>query len=197
MASDCGDEPSDPTTEIAANGDVILLIGFHKTRILVNSVVLRNASRYFNAMFGPNFSEGQDLKGSVIKEIPMPDDNAAALEILFNIIHLRNAAVPECLKPNEVFELAVVADKFDCVIPLKHASMQWLRPKTAMDILEMGHLMAAAYILDNARAFMDTTWEMIFRHGGSYLRLADQGLRLTDFVPMKAFCKSGSLDTQE
>lgn len=197
MASECSDELSDSTTEIAANGDVFLVIGFRKRRIQVNSVVLRNASKYFNAMFGPNFSEGQDLKGSVIKEIPMPDDNAAALEILFNIIHLRNTAVPESLKPNKVFELAVVADKFDCIIPVKHASMQWLRPKTAMDILEMGHLMAAAYILDNARAFMDITWEMIFRNGGSYLRLADQGLRLTDFVPMKAFCKSDPQDTQE
>tara|TARA_R110002003_G_scaffold848_4_gene21695 strand:- start:507 stop:1010 length:504 start_codon:yes stop_codon:yes gene_type:complete len=167
MASECGDGPSDSTVKIAANGDVILVIDFHRRSIQVNSVVLGNASKYFNAMFGLNFSEGQDLKRSVIKEIPMPDDNAVALEVLFNIIHLRNHAVPEYLKPNEVFELAVVSDKFDCAILLKHASMQWLRPKTATDILEMCNLMAATYILDNARAFMDTKWEMIFRYGGS------------------------------
>jgi hypothetical protein len=182
-------ESSTPVTEIAANGDIILIVGPDKKRIQVHSFYLKDASEYFKAMFGPHFSEGQDLVGSSPKEIPMLDDSANALEIICNIIHHRNDAVPESLKPDEIFEIAIAADKFDCVVVLKHVSTLWLNPRNIEDIFELGYLMAAAYILDNPRAFSEITRSMIFRYNKSYLPLVDKTVGLIDFVPWKTFCK--------
>ena len=119
----------------------------------------------------------------------MPDDIANALEIICNIIHHRNDAVPEKLKPDEIFKIAIAADKFDCIVALKYATTLWLNPRNVKDIFELGHLMAAAYILDNARAFDEITLLMLFHHKGSYLPLADEIAGLIDFIPWKTFCK--------
>jgi hypothetical protein len=140
-------------------------------------------------MFGPHFAEGKDLKSDDPKEILMPDDNANALEAICNVIHLRNDAVPESLSPDDIFQIAITADKFDCVIALKHASTVWLNPKGIEGISELGCLMVAAYILDNAQAFSDITLSMILHHTGSYLPLADEVIGLIEFLSWKALCK--------
>lgn len=93
------------------------------------------------------------------------------------------------LSPNDIFEVAVAADKFDCVVALKHASTLWLNPKGVTGILEFGYLMAAAYILDNAQAFSDITLLMVLHHADSFLPLAEQVIGFIDFVPWKALCK--------
>ncbi|KAK7178318.1 hypothetical protein PSPO01_15627 [Paraphaeosphaeria sporulosa] len=168
--------------EIATNSDVILVAGPHKRRIQVCSFVLKNASKYFSNMFGPNFSEGQGLRVNRLKEILMPEDDANALEIICNILHLRNDVVPEALTPIEVLEIAVLADKFDCIVAVKHASTFWLNPRECQGITELGHLMAAAYILDNARAFSEITLSMILYYKDRYLSLAEEDIGLDDSV---------------
>lgn len=119
----------------------------------------------------------------------MPDDNAHALEIICNVIHLRNDAVPRSLSPKDIFEIAIAADKFDCVVALKYASAIWLNPKGVENILELSYLMSAAYILDDAQAFGDITLSMMLNHKDSSLPLADQGAGITDWVPWKVLCK--------
>ncbi|KAF2495477.1 hypothetical protein BU16DRAFT_390775 [Lophium mytilinum] len=182
MATEDADQSSTAVVEIARNGNVILVVGPRERRLQVCSTVLKNASKYFNAMFGPHFSEGQDLRVARPKEVPMPEDDANVLEILCNIIHHRNDAVPETLSGTEVFDVAVAADKFDCVVAIKHASTLWLNPREIQDVIELGHLMATAYILDNAQAFSEITLAMMLRHKESYLPLADEEL-----VPWRTF----------
>jgi hypothetical protein len=176
-------------TEIATNGDLVFVVGPHSKKMQVSSFILKNASPYFRAMFGSHFAEGKDLKSDDPKEILMPDDNANALEVICNIIHLRNDAVPESLSPNDIFQIAIAADKFDCIVALKHVSTIWLNPKGIQGISELGYLMVAAYILDNARAFSDITLSMMLHHTDSYLPLADEVIGLIDFLPWKALCK--------
>ena len=176
-------------TEVATHGDVVLVVGPHNKKIRVYSSVLKNASKYFRVMFGPHFAEGQNLDSDNPKEVSMTEDNAHALEVICNVIHLRNDAVPHSLSPKEIFEIATAADKFDCVVALRYASAIWLNPKGVEDILELGYLMAAAYILDDAQAFGDITISMMLHHQGSYLPLADQVVGLTDWVPWKALCE--------
>jgi len=117
---------TDTSVPIAANGDVYLLVGPDLKRLRVSSQtsqILRNASTYFSNLFGPKFAEGQNLSSSDPKEVPMPDDDARAVEMICNIIHLRNDAVPLSLAPEEVFEVAAAADKFDCASAVKLASV--------------------------------------------------------------------------
>ena len=192
MATQNTKQPSTSVVEIAKDGNVILLVGPDKKQLQVCSSVLSNASKYFKNMFGPHFSEGQDLRADGLKEVSMPDDDSNALEIVCNIIHLRNDAVPETLSPTEVLNVAVVADKFDCVVAMKHASALWLNPREIQDITELGHLMAAAYVLDNARAFGEITLSMILRHKGRYLSLADENIGLDEYLLWQVICKFSS-----
>jgi hypothetical protein len=189
IAADSADDAATARTEIATNGDVVLVAGPHGKKIQVSSSALRTASTYFGAMFGPRFAEGQGLNSNGPKEILMPDDNANAVEVICNIMHFRNEAIPQSLSPTEVFEIAVAADKFNCVVALKHASAIWLNPDGVKSITELAYLMAAAYIFDNAQAFSRVTLAMVLRHTGSYLPLAEQLIDLFDFVPGKILCK--------
>jgi hypothetical protein len=183
------DSTSSSTAVIAPNGNVILVVGPHERRIQVSSSVLQNASKYFCNMFGPHFLEGQDLGGNDPKEIVMPDDDANVLEIICNIFHLRNDAVPETLSPTVILEIAVAADKFDCIVAIKLASTLWLVPKENHSIIELGQLMAAAYVLNNARSFKEITLSMILGHKDSYLPLADEEVGLVNKVPWETVCE--------
>ena len=171
--------------EIATNSDIILVVGPEKRKLQVNSCVLKNASKVFNAMFGPHFREGQDLHGNYPKEIPMLDDNADALTIICRILHLRNDSISDSLTPNEVLQIAIAADKFDCVMRLKAHTAKWLNSGNMQDILELGRLSVASYILDNAWAFGQLTYAMIFRSRDSYIPLASE---FSDYIPQKTFC---------
>jgi hypothetical protein len=178
---------TDTSVSIAANGDVYLLVGPDWKRLRVSSQILRNASTYFSNLFGPNFAEGQNLSSSDPKEVRMPDDNARAVETICNIIHLRNDAVPLRLAPEEVFEIAVAADKFDCVSAVKLASIFWLKTSgTEVQVVsELARLLGAAYILDNGDAFGEITLAMMMQHKESYLPLVEH---LLNFVPWEVLC---------
>jgi hypothetical protein len=178
---------ADTSVPIAAHGDVYLLVGPDSKRLRVSSHILRNGSTYFSNLFGPNFAEGQNLSSSDPEEVLMPDDDARAVEMICNIIHLRNNAVPPSLAPEEVFEIAVAADKFDCTSALKFASIIWLskRETEVQVVSELAHLMCAAYILDNGDAFGEITLAMMMRHKESYLPLAEHLLK---FVPWEVLC---------
>lgn len=182
-------------TEIAQDGDVILVVGPSKRKLWVSSTFLKNASPYFRTLFGPHFSEGQGLGSGINttpKEIPMPEDSADALEVICNIVHLRNDMIPEKLSPDEAFEIAVAADKFDCKTALKLAIQLWFDVRSMGrqgDMQVLGKYMAAAYILDIPSAFSDITKEMITRCEGSYLPLIDEALGLTECVPFSVICE--------
>jgi hypothetical protein len=171
--------------EIATNSDIILVVGLEKRKLQVNSSILKNASKVFNAMFGPHFSEGQNLPGNSPKEVSMPEDNADALTIICRILHLRNDLIPDSLTSSEILQIAIAADKFDCVMRLKFHTAQWLNPGNTQDILELGRLSVASYILDNAWAFGQLTLAMIVRSKDSYIPLADE---FGDLIPWKTFC---------
>jgi hypothetical protein len=113
------DSSSASIVEIATNSDIILVVGLEKRKLQVNSCALKNASKAFNAMFGPYFREGQDLHGNPPKEISMPDDNVDALTIICRILHLRNDSIPDSLTPSKVLQIAIATDKFDYIMRLK------------------------------------------------------------------------------
>jgi len=181
------DESSNSVTDIAVDGDVILVVGPERKKLRVHSLILKNVSTAFNAMFGPHFKEGQGLGGAYPKEIPLPKDSAAALELICCVIHSRNDAVPDPPLPSEVLQVAIAADKYDCAVGLKFAGESWLTNYDIKNTVELGRLMAAAYIFDSAHAFWKITLELIFHHEGSYLQLVDEDTRHA--IPLTIFCK--------
>ncbi|CAD6454372.1 c143b5e7-2582-4c63-8801-dd38ed613e45-CDS [Sclerotinia trifoliorum] len=63
-------------------------------------------------MLRGNFQEGLKLKEAGKVEIPLPDDDSAAWNILLNIIHGRYMSIPLQLKLQVVTQIAVLVDKY-------------------------------------------------------------------------------------
>lgn len=179
---------SAPLVAIADDGNVILVVGPDERRLRVSSASLANASKVFSRMFGPHFSEGNSLDdvGSGPKEVHMPEDDADAMEIICSMMHFRE--VPDVIEPGVMLLVAIAADKFDCRTVLQYISTIWLNPKESSNLTDLAHLMAAAYLLDNRKAFSRITSAMTFRHGGSYLILTEQDVGLDSGIILKICC---------
>ena len=181
------DNEQSTIVEIIADGDVILIVGPEKLKLRVHSLFLKAVSRPFSAMFGPDWKEGHSLFGrDGPVELPLPEDNAAALKIICAIIHHRNNMVPLTLAASDVLGIAVIADKYDCVDVLRFVSGGWLQPRES----EAGDLMlltAAAYSFQNALAFREITRVMILNYGGPYLALSCE--EVESAMTWKVFCK--------
>ncbi|KFY38438.1 hypothetical protein V495_06586 [Pseudogymnoascus sp. VKM F-4514 (FW-929)] len=176
-----------PRYKITADGDTILVIGPEEARLCVHSFLLQAASKVFKAMFGPHFKEGQrsDLNGSK-KEIPLPEDDVDAMTVVCAVIHHRNDLTPEKISSSEILQIAVVADKYDCRVALKHATHHWLDHRNVVSLKELMQLMTAAYLLHQKDPFSAITHAIIMEHNDSYLSFAQDQI---DFgVPWEVFC---------
>jgi hypothetical protein len=169
------DSSSISAIDIAPDGDVIFIIGTERRRLRVFSLFLKNASSVFKAMLGPHFAEGQSLGGADPVEILLPEDNAEALSIIFNVLHGRNDSVPDSLNGSQILHIATAADKFDLVISLRFAIQRWLNCSGVNDPRELWLLMVASFWFDNANGFADITHALILHYAGSYSELAIEG----------------------
>lgn len=102
-----------PVTNLAPSGDVVPALSDH-SRLRVHSVVLKLASPVFKAMFGPHFSEGQNLSEANPKEVPLPDDPPEAMIIICEILHYHNRSEPA---PRGELPRVIVTlvDKYDLI----------------------------------------------------------------------------------
>ncbi len=84
-------------------------------------------------MLGRSYSEGAKLSSIAPKDIPLPDDDAKALEIIFNVIHYRMDAIDDPLDPSVVLRVAIMADKYDFIQALKLTARDWLKCDAVRD----------------------------------------------------------------
>ncbi|KAF2675684.1 hypothetical protein K458DRAFT_324012 [Lentithecium fluviatile CBS 122367] len=174
------------TIKIAADGDVILVVGPKAVELRVHSLFLKVASKPFSAMLGPDWKEGDEMIGrDGPVELPLPEDKAATMELICAIIHHRNERIPSTLPALNVLEIAVTADKYDCIDALKFASQSWFCPD-GHDTDDLMFLTASAYLFRNAQAFKEITKAMILSHSGPYLALSCE--EVESVMSWKVFC---------
>ena len=173
--------------DIASTGDMILVVGEKQTQLRVHSLCMRTASTVFDAMFGPHFWEGRRSNGASPNEIPMPDDDAKAMFIICTVIHHRNDMLPDVLPPMELANVALAANKFNCVLTLKYAMNQWLYFKEPVTVSNLGNLLIAAYACDNSDAFRRVTQKLVTGFSCSYHSL-NKG-ECDGIVPCSIYCK--------
>ena len=167
-----GDTQTNTVIEISPDGDLILIVGPEEAKLRVHSMFLTLVSKPFSAMLGPDWKEGHDLLDSnKPAEILLPEDNAAALEIICSIIHHQNRDVPRTLAAGDILAVAVTADKYDCIRALRFASESWLR-SSRDEASSLMLLTAAAYLFQDAQAFKEITRALILDHHGPYLALS-------------------------
>lgn len=156
---------------VDCEGDVILLLEDHE--IQVSSKVLGLASPVFKAMFSPSFAEGRSLTSSSPSRISLTDDNLVAIVSLCQIIHYQTKSLPKEPDQSFVEQLAIVADKYDCIEALGPLSHMWLATLEAEAVVliedatssTIGKLLYSAYTFDCAIAFKKITRSMIFYVG--------------------------------
>lgn len=124
-------------------------------------------------MLGPSYSEGANLSSAAPKDIPLPDDDAEALEIIFNVIHCRTEAIDDPLDPSLVLRVAIMADKYDFTQALKFAARDWLKCDAVRDAKHLWRLAIASSWLRNNKGFENTTLALLRRYGGSFVKLGE------------------------
>jgi hypothetical protein len=177
-------------TDIAPDGDVVLIVGAENVRLRVYSQHLRTASKIFSAMFGSSWSEGQRISRESPTEVPLPADDADAMRTICCIIHHRNdLVVPEALTQRAILEIAIAVDKYDLTIALKHASSELVMTQlgSGLKMEPVGHLLAAAYLFDNTKAFEECIRELVLDHSESYRVLVNNGI-ISRILPSVTFC---------
>jgi hypothetical protein len=186
---DDGQDGLEGLSEITSDGDVILVVGVENTRLRVNSQSLRYASKVFSAMFGPDWSEGQRLSKQLPTEIALPDDDAKAMRTICCTIHLRNDLIPETLTTKEVLQIAIEIDKYDLMVALRYAIIEWLKPRFGMGLVETGHLLAAAFLLNtgSSEIFMVHAKALFFDHSKSYFEIIQDEL-IRSVLPLELAC---------
>jgi hypothetical protein len=83
-------------------------------------------------------------------ELPLLDDDAQAMVVICNILHLRWDYVPaaEKISMTDLQSVACVADKYDCANALKPISRAWMSRCTAPEF--MGTMKDSLFVTGNA-----------------------------------------------
>ena len=168
----------DPIVDIAEDGDAVFIVGPSHSRIRAYSLLLKNASPVFKAMLAPSFKEGHQLAQAGSTEIELPEDDAEAVEIAFKTIHGYNDEIPETLSVDQVFQILLMADKYDCRVPLSFALECWLKRLSPETPEQLWTWAMATIIHCSEENFTKATSELAMRHAGSYLELVRADLAL-------------------
>ncbi|RSL59424.1 hypothetical protein CEP53_005824 [Fusarium sp. AF-6] len=168
--------------EIIPGGDVILVVGPKKVKIQVSSHLLRTTSPVFNVMLGPNFKEGIALRENEgPTEIVLPEDNAKALYNAYSTLYGANPRVNK-LGPDEIYDIAILAQKYDLIDRLALACEAWFahtEANTYGSTEKDWKMLLASYWLRSELGFKNTSIMLIEAHGKS---LYKHGMETPDQV---------------
>ena len=162
------------TTNIAADGDIILVIGGEKGRCCVQSFILRMSSDVFKAMLSSHYSEGGRLEtstGSPI-EIDLPDDSYDAMAIVLRVLHLQDKDI-QGMTASTLLEVAVLVDKYQCQPGLAYAASHWLRLTKNLSSQDLFDMLAASYLLDCPNSFQELSHELVFNQLAPFDEMLD------------------------
>lgn len=95
--------------------------------MLVSSKHLMLASPVFKAMLQPgSFEEGRKLSAAGKVEVPLPEDDPTAFEVVLNIIHGRNKLVPRVLSLELLTSVSLLVDKYQMAEAVECFSDNWI-----------------------------------------------------------------------
>jgi hypothetical protein len=129
--------------------------------LLVSSKVLSLASPVFAALLGPKFLEGNNIRRGVCPVIELHDDDPAAITLICNILHYRYDSVPTQLEAEQLGQIAILCDKYDCSKSFQPWSEKWLSSSYGAQFSDLGHFLLATYKLNDPVHFADFSAELI------------------------------------
>jgi hypothetical protein len=130
-------------------------------RMRVSSKHLTLVSPIFKSLLKGGYKESQSLSSRGTAEIPLPDDDCQALEILLNIIHGRLKHVPRTLSLDELTQITVLVDKYQLQEVTEMFSQAWidlLKKRTPIECTnELLPWICIAWVFKEADHFAKTT----------------------------------------
>lgn len=113
--------------------------------IRVSSHAFKQASRVWRAMIS-----GGTWKESSMAVIKLPEDNPDAMLLILRIAHLHFDHVPTTMEQDELYHVAVLCDKYDCIGLLRPWAHSWTKDRwLSFGLYEPGVLIIAwAFGLD-------------------------------------------------
>ena len=117
-----------PTINLDPTGDlkIVIDIDHEKTCVIVSSQALCLASPVWRAMLNPK--SGFQEATSADRTIYFLDDDVQTLLLLLRICHLRFSEVPQTLDLDQLFETAILCDKYDIVTLIRPWLSKWQEP---------------------------------------------------------------------
>lgn len=155
---------------------------YHKMayRFVVCSKALARASRFFNRLLFGGFSESQKPEGGEQWTVHLPHDNPTAMWHLMAIAH-GNAhwiAPKKQVDLNELYELAVLCDKYDMTRLIALFSSSWIKAvwdhhKKATGVVTFSQILWISWVLGDKEIFkqsVDMLSSLCFSDGQGRLR---------------------------
>ena len=123
------------SVQFDTDGDVVLLLQNYKgtARFQVNSSILCVSSPVFRAMFGvkSHFKEARELAsrdyGMAPVEVNIGDDDPDVLAVILRILHHQHESVPEVIKEDKLYQIAILCDKYDLRPALSFWFDKWIQ----------------------------------------------------------------------
>ncbi|KAI8294533.1 hypothetical protein K4K59_005030 [Colletotrichum sp. SAR11_240] len=171
--------------DVAADGDIIMIVGPEQQKFRVYSIMLKSASKVFKAMLGPNFAEGRQLRNDSlhggITEIKLPEDNADGMSTIFYLLHHRADKITDSFPALVLFQIGVAANKYDLVIVLKHTIAGAIhrtindgRELKDMSMLDVWYLAITAACFDDPANFATLTHALVWHYGDAFVHLVEK-----------------------
>ncbi|KAM3447817.1 hypothetical protein MY3296_008337 [Beauveria thailandica] len=105
-------------------------------KFLVSSHVLRLASKVFRKDLDPNGPWRQpEIQSDGLRDKYLESFNPEALKHVLNVIHFRNDQVPDKLEKEELAEVAVIVDYFQCHEAMRFAVKSWIGTKRIEEVV--------------------------------------------------------------
>ncbi|KAF3192954.1 hypothetical protein TWF225_010821 [Orbilia oligospora] len=116
----------------AADLKVVLKNESGNFSFLVSSHALSIASKVWKLIINPRGTKELDIENLVpygaVKIMKLEDDDALALDVIFQIIHLRTDETPAEISFGLLRKIAIVSDKYECGKVLNPWPKLWMRP---------------------------------------------------------------------
>ncbi|OAP54365.1 hypothetical protein AYL99_11466 [Fonsecaea erecta] len=156
------------TIDIDPVGDLVIEIDHERLRI--SSKVLSLASPVFNVMLRSGFKEGNvQTTDDSPRVIPLPEDDLEAFKLVCRVIHFQLDHIPQELKIESLEKLALVCDKYQCTVAMRHcAALLLQRLSDTYVASELNRQLLVAFLLDLPTAFSDISWRLMQAQAGSF-----------------------------
>ncbi|KIW82528.1 hypothetical protein Z517_05555 [Fonsecaea pedrosoi CBS 271.37] len=147
-----------------------LVIEIENERLRTSSKVLSLASPVFAAMLRPGFREGtvRNTEDN-LRVVPLPDDDLDAFKLVCRVIHFQLDQIPQELEIDSLEKLALVCDKYQCTVALRHCAALWLQSLSDTYVAaQLNRQLLVAYLLDLPTAFSDISWRLMQSQAGQF-----------------------------